>query len=186
MKIFSKILKLLIIGIITLIGVLIIQMNSTFGNYNSTAYDIFINLILLIGYSVLSILIISLTKKRIKQKKLYFLLLLPLVFIFVSMIYGKNYHKKIMLEGKIENYPISKITLFNNQTFEIRIQYPHVSEYIKGKFKKTESELVLIGNELEKWTDSLYTHKYLIKNDSIFEPINKKFKKISVYNNLYN
>ncbi len=159
--------------------------NSTLGNYHTTAYDIFINPILWLVYFILSLILILTTQKQVKSKNLYLILILPVLFGFISYTNGKNLLKRSILEGKIDNYPSSIITFFDNETFEIKIYYPHVTEYKKGEFERIKNDFILKETELVNITDSLYTTMYKLENDSILKPNEKKFKQITVYNNGY-
>lgn len=182
MKKFKYLLKIIVVICICFIGVLIILFNSTFGNFTVTVYDLFINPFLFFVYLILTLFFILWTKKH-ARKEYYYLFLIPLIFTFISYLWKQNIHKNILLKAIIEDSKGSSITLFDNNTFEIKVQYQHGADFKKGKYEKKGNEIYLKENNIVSLTDSLFTQKYVINKNEKLEPLDsKKFKTITVYN----
>lgn len=180
MKTFINILKSVFFICLSFIGILIIILNSTFGNYSATVYDMFLNPFLFLVYLTLSLIFINWTKKQIKNK--YFpLLLIPLIFTILSFLWKHNFHKNICLQAIMEESKGSMITLFDNNTFEIKVQYQHGADYKKGNYEKKGNEIFLKENSIVKLTDSLFTQKYYIVNNEMLLILNgHKFKPLTI------
>lgn len=118
MKTFFKILKSILVFCIIFIGILIILFNSTFGNYTSTVYDLFLIPFLFLVYLIKSLIFIFWTKRH-RQKKYIILLLSPIIFTILSQLWKQNFHKNISLKAIIEESKGSTITLYDDNTFEI-------------------------------------------------------------------
>ena len=180
MKIFINILKSVLFICISFIGTLIIFLNSTFGNYSVTVYDMFLNPFLFLIYLILSLIFINWTKEQIK-KNYFSLLLIPLVFTIVSYLWKQNFHKNIYLQAIMEESKGSLITLFDNSTFEIKVQYQHGADYKKGNYEKKGNEIFLIEKDITILTDSLFTQKYyLMNNEKLIVLDNKSFKPLTI------
>lgn len=161
------------------IGILIVLLNSTFGNYSTTVYDIFLNPFLFSIYLILSLIFINCTKKQI-DKRYFSLLWIPLVFTILTYFWKQNFHKNIYLQA-IEESRGSVITLFDNNTFEIKVQYQHGADYKKGNYQKKGNEIFLIQNDITNLTDSLFTQKYHIINNKKLIALDKKnFKSLTI------
>lgn len=180
MKTFIIILKAVLFSCISCIGILIILLNSTFGNYTATVYDMFINPLLFLIYLMLSLIFINWTKKQIK-KKYFYLLLIPLAFTIVSCLWKQNFHKDIYLQAIMEESKGSLLTLFDNNTFEIKVQYQHGADYKKGNYEKKNNEIFLKENSIVKLTDSVFTQKYyIVNNEKLIVLNNNKFKPLRI------
>ena len=75
----------------------------------------------------------------------------------------------------------SLITLFDNSTFEIKVQYQHGADYKKGNYEKKGNEIFLIEKDITILTDSLFTQKYyLMNNEKLIVLDNKSFKPLTI------
>ena len=176
--------RILTIAFALIVGILIMLLNSSFGNYTETIYDLFINPFLFIIYITLSIIIYFKSSFKIEY---YYLLLIPIIFTFISLVWKKSLHKNVTLSGIIENSKSSTIKLFDNNSFEIKIQHQHGADFKKGDYEIEKNQIILKIKNIEELTDSLFTRKYKIIENKKLEPIdNQKFKTITVYNNGYN
>ncbi len=173
------ILKGILFLIICCVAFLIIGLNSTFGNYSVSVYDIFMNIVLFLLYPILVLVFIIFTNKLINNNYFY-LFFIPVLFVVFSFIWSENWHKKILYETSFEDSEGSTIVLFDNNSFEIRIQHQHGADYIKGSYIKNDKELLLQEKKITKLTDSIFTEKYISKDDSIFIPTLSGFKTVNL------
>jgi len=180
LKTFINILKSVLFICISFLGILIILLNSTFGNYSATVYDMFLNPFLFLVYLTLSLIFINWTKKQIKKKYFSFLLI-PLIFTILSFLWKQNFHKNIYLQAIMEESKGSMITLFDNNTFEIKVQYQHGADYKKGNYEKKGNEIFLKENSIVELTDSLFTQKYyIVNNQNLIALNNQNFKSLTI------
>ena len=100
--------------------------------------------------------------KKNLRKVYYSVILIPIAFVVLSFINKKNLHKNVILEATIEDSKGSSITLFNDNTFEIRIQHQHGADFKKGDYNKEGNEVFLKVNDIAVLTDSLFTQKCII------------------------
>ncbi len=146
-------------------------LNSTFGNYTVTAYDGMLNFVLCPIYILLSLVFIKVSNEFVQVKKLYFALLIPFIFMFISYLHGKNLYKDVIVEAKIENYDdFSSIIIFDNGTFEFQHWNPHSTDHIKGTYSKNAN--VYQFQELTNGNKYLKTNGYMLvnnKNTPIFK-----------------
>ncbi len=160
MKLYQKILLALLLPIIIIIALLIMLLNSTFGNYTSSVYGVMLNFILCSIYILLSLVFIKVSNEFVQVKKLYFALLIPFVFMFISYLHGKNLYKDVIVEAKIENYDdFSSIVIFDNGTFEFKRWNPHSTDHIKGTYSKNANVYRFNANKYLK------TEGYILVND---------------------
>lgn len=158
--------------------------NSTFGDFTETVYDLFINPILVFIYLILSLLLYF---KTSINKQYYYLLLIPIIFIFISLIWKTNQHKDVALEGIITNSKGSTIKLFTNESFEIKLQHQHGADFKKGNYHKNGNKIVLKQKNIEELTDRLFTQNYIIIENENLKPIgNKNFESITIFNKNHN
>jgi hypothetical protein len=182
----KNILNIVVILSISFVGILIMFLNSTFGNYAVIVYDLLINPILFFVYIALTLVFIVWIKKHLR-KDYYYLFSIPIIFVLISFIWRQNLHKNVVLEALIEDSKGSSLTLFDNNTFEIKLQHQHLAYFKKGNYKKEGIEIYLKENDIVDLTDSLFTQRYRILKNAVLEPIdNEKFKTITVYNTVYN
>ena len=75
----------------------------------------------------------------------------------------------------------SMITLFDNNTFEIKVQYQHGADYKKGNYEKKGNEIFLKENSIVELTDSLFTQKYyIVNNQNLIALNNQNFKSLTI------
>ncbi len=160
MKLYQKILFAVLLTIIIIIALLIMLSNSTFGNYSSSVYDVMLNFVLCSIYILLSLVFIKVSNEFVQVKKLYFALLIPFIFMFISYLHGKNLYKDVIVEAKIEDYAdLSSIIIFDNGTFEFKRWNPHSTDHIKGTYSKTANVYRFNANKYLK------TDGYVLAND---------------------
>ncbi|NHN26112.1 copper resistance protein NlpE [Flavobacterium jejuense] len=180
MKTFINIIKAVLFICISFIGILIILLNSTFGNYSDSAYDLLLNPFLFIIYFIFSLIFINWTKEQFKKKYFPFLLL-PLIFTIVSYLWQQNFHKNIYLHAIMEESKGSLLTLFDNNTFEIKVQYQHGADYKKGNYERKGNEIFLKEDAIVELTDSLFTQNYyIVNNEKLIVSNNNKFKPLTI------
>jgi len=169
-KIFKNLLKILIVIAIFCVGTLIIVLNSTFGDFAESVYDLFANPILFFVYLLLTLIFIIWTNRQIR-KKYYLLFFIPIVFTLMSFVWKQNLHKNTTLATTIilgiifEESEGSSIKLYDDNTFVIRIQHPHIAYFKKGIYKKNGNEILLKENSISELTNGLFNQKYIINEN---------------------
>ncbi len=164
MKLYKKILLAIFMPIIILVALLMILVSSTFGNYISSVYDIMLNFVLFPVYIVLSLIVIGFSKEVLPVKKLYLLFLVPFIFMFVSYLHGKNLHKDVIVEAKIEGYADwSSMVIFDNGTFDFKLNHPHATQHIKGTYTKNGN--IYTFQESDDDIKYLKSDNYLLVDD---------------------
>lgn len=178
-KILFTIFKIITTMLISTVAVFMVILNSSFGDYRVTSYDVIINLILFVVYGLLAVIVLISFKVKFDM---FYLLLVPVAFVALSFIWEKNPHKKIVLEGEIDVdiWPSVDVKMFDNSTFEIIVSSPHVIDHLKGRYTKEQNYIFLNRDDIEVLTDSLCTQQYQLVEGNRLEPNSDQFAVIKI------
>ncbi|MPL56360.1 hypothetical protein SDC9_01844 [bioreactor metagenome] len=173
--------------LILLFGILI-YFTRFYGDFCSNLYFIFfflpiIGVIILIY--IIALYVNDYKKKKFKKTNIVVITLLT-IFLGNLLIGYINLKKEVFQKYRPENENDKyELTLYKNQSFEIRKQMHHGACEAVGKYKIIEDTLKLDfkNKNIENLTDSTFTFSYIFDNKTKrYEPLKKGFKSLKINN----